>query len=196
MGRRRETSLNPLVLPDTFLSALRARRAQQRLERAGRIADPRRLLDRLFCRSDPSLVHSIKRLFPTRTPDIKKIAAQFVSGMNTLQNEVENEHDAFLLDPGMGPMIYLTADGRILFDERSWDGAPLREAQSDEVVGALVIGAKKTGIVGLLDLLPVRPVGGLQCPQCQGSRWERLVPALEIVRPLCGGLGWATPSSS
>lgn len=189
--------MTPLVLSEPLLNSLRARRDEQRQRRAGRIPAPRGFFDRLFSKSNPSLMHSLNQLFSSRRPDISNAAAQYVSGMDFLQDEVENEHDAFLLDPGMGPMIYLTADGRILFDERSWDGKPLREAQSDEVVSALVVGAKKTGIAGLLELLPSRPHDGLQCPKCHGSRWARLVPTFEpeFVCLLCGGLGWATSAT-
>jgi hypothetical protein len=46
-------------------------------------------------------------------------AEAFCSDMNRLQAEVEDAYDAFLLDPGMGPMTYLTSDGRILCDHRT-----------------------------------------------------------------------------
>lgn len=192
--------MTPLVLSETLLNALRARRDEQRQKRAARAPPPapRGFFDRLFSKkSNPSLFHNLDQLFSSRRPDISGAAAQYVGGMDCLQDEVENEHDAFLLDPGMGPMIYLTANGRILFDERSWDGKPLREGQGDEVVVALVVGAKKTGIVGLLDLLPMRPHDGLQCPKCHGSRWARLAPTFEpeFVCVLCGGLGWATSAT-
>ncbi|WP_437944237.1 hypothetical protein WMF27_15715 [Sorangium sp. So ce281] len=39
--------------------------------------------------------------------------------MSSWQDEVEDKYDAFLLDPGMGPMTYLTSDGRVLEDLRS-----------------------------------------------------------------------------
>lgn len=108
------------------------------------------------------------------------------------QDEVEDEHDAFLLYPGMGPMLYLTHTGVVLVDERSWDGEAVREAKDDyEAIGALVVGAKITGIASLLDLVPPKPVAGQSCPKCSGSRWMRL-GAGEMVCVECSGRGWVT----
>lgn len=64
---------------------------------------------------------------------------------------------AFLLDPGLGPTMYLTSEGRVLRDGRYWDGEPVREAGADEAIAALVTGAQKTGIAALLDLIPGPP---------------------------------------
>ena len=71
-------------------------------------------------------------MFSASKPDVESAADRFVEGMDQLQDEVENEYDAFLLDPGMGPMTYLTSDGRVLLDMRSWDGEPMHEATEDE----------------------------------------------------------------
>jgi hypothetical protein len=38
-------------------------------------------------------------------------------------DEVERSHDAFLMHPGMGPALYLTAGRRVLNDSRDWDQA-------------------------------------------------------------------------
>ncbi|MDB4954198.1 MAG: hypothetical protein JWO36_1767 [Myxococcales bacterium] len=119
--------------------------------------------------------------------------------VDRLQDEVEDQQDAFLLDPGMGPMTYITADGRVLFDDRSFDdrsfdGEALREATDDEAIAALVVGAKKTGINALLELIPVQPLHSLECPACTGGRWTSL-PGYqrdaEFVCFLCRGRGWA-----
>ena len=103
--------MTPIVLSEPLLNALRARREQERTKRAHRALAPRGFFDRLFSKPKPSLMHFLKQVSSSRRPDISTAAAQYVSGMDSLQNEVENEHDAFLLDPGMGPMIYITADG-------------------------------------------------------------------------------------
>ncbi len=87
-----------------------------------------------------------------------------------MRDRFENE-DTFLLDPGMGPAAFLTADGRVLLDFATWDGGPLREATDDEAVGALVVGAKKTGVAELLELIPPPPDGASVCPACDGRRW-------------------------
>src|SRR6185436_10923397 len=68
---------------------------------------------------------------------------------------IEREHDAFLLDPGVGPPTYLAADGRILWDDDMWGVEPTR----GEAYAAIVVGARKTGVRDLLRLLPPRPPG-------------------------------------
>ncbi len=89
-----------------------------------------------------------------------------------MRQEVEEKHDAFLLDAGMGPMTYITSNGRVLLDFRTWDGEPLREAcDSDEETACIVVGAKKTGIEELLQLLPSCPADASVCPKCSGARW-------------------------
>lgn len=119
------------------------------------------------------------------------MADRYVEFMDQLQDEVENEYDAFLLDPGMGPMTYLTSDGRVLKDMRTWDGEPLREATEDEAIAALVVGAAKTSIGGLLALIPARPPDALQCPICSGTQWCSVLEG-NVVCLFCRGRGWAT----
>ena len=108
--------------------------------------------------------------------------------MDRLQAEVENKYNAFLLDPGMGPMTYIISDGRILSDYRTWDGEGIQfETSLDRVIPVLRIGAKNTGIVSLLDLIPPLEDGAL-CSTCQGTRWFKLQNG-EIVCPTCRGRG-------
>jgi len=90
-------------------------------------------------------------------------------------------------------MLYLTSDGRVLPDGRSWDGEELREATDAEAIAALVTGADKTGIKELLLLLPRQPPDGMTCPMCAGER--RACPVPRFVEPkiiclVCGGRGW------
>ena len=108
--------------------------------------------------------------------------------LDLLQDGVEREHDAFLLDPGMGPMAYLTADGRVLLDDRSCDGTPLREATDDEAIATIVVGSRKTGITALIDVVPRVPPGGATCPRCAGGRWDRQLTTLPCRQ--CFGRGW------
>jgi hypothetical protein len=115
-------------------------------------------------------------------------------------DEVEQREDAFLLDPGLGPAMYLCADGQILHDGRDWDDQPMREATEDEAISALVVGAKKIRIPELLELLPPSPPGSAPCARCHGLRWLRLHPG--GVEPAdsttgnvicfdCSGRGWS-----
>lgn len=105
------------------------------------------------------------------------------------RDEVEEEYDAFLLDPGLGPVSYLTADGRVLEDGRCWDDSPIREADEDGAIAALVVGAKKTGIAALLDLIPSPPATALTCPTCSGARW---ILDQRLICRNCSGRGWVT----
>lgn len=43
-------------------------------------------------------------------------------------DDVEREHDAVVLDGGLGPALYLTRDGRVLVDGTGWDTSGIREA--------------------------------------------------------------------
>ena len=172
------------VLPPALLAQLRERRAKHRAHRSEHAVVTR-----------PSLIATFKTLIDSPRPDVTKAATVFVDGMDALQHEVEDAKDAFLLDPGMGPMTYLTGDGRVLKDHRSWDGDALREATLDDAIAALVVGAKKTGINGLLDLVPACPEDGSRCPRCEGERWDKPLRehGLEIICGLCRGRGWMTP---
>jgi hypothetical protein len=135
-------------------------------------------------------------LFSTTEPDLEQAAHAYVDAIMGLRNEIEETHDAFLIYPGMGPMIYITADGRVLKDPRSWDGeGELHEVTDAEAIGALVIGAKNTGITALLELIPCQPPDGQTCTTCDGRRWEELPPGSghEMVCSLCNGRGWIAP---
>jgi hypothetical protein len=113
--------------------------------------------------------------------------------------EEEDELDAFLLHPGMGPLIYITIDGRILIDERTWNGDAIREAvDDDEAIEYLVIGARVTGLDALFDLLPPPPPAASTCTGCVGTRW--VTPFTEcphhtFVCPECHGRGWSVATS-
>ena len=118
------------------------------------------------------------------------------SRMRDTNDDVTATHDAFLLDPGMGPGAYLTVDGRVLIDGRYWDETELREATDDEAITAIVVGAQKTGITELLVLLPSRPDRSIICGTCAGSRWVRAGTDVltgepgQIVCYVCRGRGW------
>ena len=114
------------------------------------------------------------------------------------RDDIERKHDAFQLFGGMGSPGYITCDGRILIDaDEIWEAPGLREANSDdEVIAMLTVGAKNTGIVELLGLIPPKPADAVVCPLCNGSRWWHLPGAKRGAEPivclLCRGRGWAT----
>ena len=109
-------------------------------------------------------------------------------------DDVEEEHDAFLLDPGMGPMCYITSSGEILIDEYGiWGDGGLHSPDEDHSIAVLVVGARKMGVERLLDLIPPAPEGAQTCPWCHGERWAPLAPGhpSEVVCVVCNGRGWA-----
>lgn len=169
-------------LSPPLLAQLRELRAQQRARRVQR--------------AQAAASRGVESLTGSAESESTAAAAAFVAGMDALQTEVEEREDAFLLDPGMGPMRYLTTDGRVLEDHRTWDGDGPRESTSDDAIAALVVGAKKTGITDLLRLVPPCPVDGAPCPRCDGERWDKPLRdhGLQVVCTLCRGRGWMTPA--
>jgi hypothetical protein len=144
-----------------------------------------------------------------------EIPAPLLAALRAMQSrrgyadDITQREDAFLLDPGFGPACYITADGRMLRDYREWVEAcgprpewepPVREATADEAVSMLVVGAKKTGLAGLLDLIPPRSPTAVICPGCVGERWRMIGGVIvatgqpgRIVCGSCGGRGWIEP---
>src|SRR4051812_42581644 len=117
-----------------------------------------------------------------------------------MRDPLLREHDAFMLDPGLGPDLILTTDGRVLEDGTSWDGTPIRETTDNGALEAIVMGFKKTGLAALLELLPPRPATASDCPQCLGNRFapphvegatpEQLGRFRRYICTSCHGLGW------
>ena len=115
------------------------------------------------------------------------------------RDEIAEREEGFLLDSGLGPVAYLTADGRVLLDLSGWDddADPRgREATEDEAIAALVVGAKKTGVAELLTLLPTRPAQAQTCSRCSGDRWIEFGTEGRTGKPGrmvcwdCSGRGW------
>jgi hypothetical protein len=168
-----------LSIPPATVDQLRARRSRRKPATA--------------VPSDRPIITTVELFKRAGELDPQDAAKAFCEGMDRLQAEVEDKYDAFLLDPGMGPMTYITSDGRILRDSRTWDGEGIQfETSLDGVIPALVIGAKKTGIVSLLDLIaPLED--GAQCSTCQGTRWFKIQKG-EVVCPTCHGRGECPPA--
>jgi hypothetical protein len=106
------------------------------------------------------------------------------------------EHDALWLHTDMGPVYYLTRDGRVLSEDVILE-TPIEEAPQRAALSALILGAKHLDAPELLSLLPSRPVGVPDCVGCSGSgRWklsgETSRPRATILCPECAGLGWVS----
>jgi hypothetical protein len=168
-------------IPDSLLERLRARREEQRQARQAHAA---------AARPQRNFIDSIRHLFSGQV-SAHDAALCYVAAMNTWQDEIEIGHDAFLLDPGMGPMVYLTSDGRILEDSRGWDGDSVVELAGDRANAALVVGALKTGIMELVDLIEPPPPGATVCEKCHGARIAEPVPGFghELPCDACGCRG-------
>jgi len=168
-----------LTIPPATLDQLRAQRSRRK--RAPAVP------------SDRPIITIVELATRAEELDPHDAAKAFCEDIDRLQAEVEGKYDAFLLDPGMGPMTYITSDGRILRDSRTWDGQGIQfETSVDGVIPALVIGAKKTGIISLLDLIPPLE-DGAQCSTCQGTRWFKIQKG-EVVCPICHGRGECRPA--
>jgi hypothetical protein len=114
------------------------------------------------------------------------------------RDDFSGEHDAFLLDPGLGPPTYLTTDGRILWQDDGWG---IRGTRADAFV-SICAGIRKTGVGRLRELLPQRRADAVNCERCRATgRFDSdgaLVDAAgrrcSLICMTCGGLGWRAPS--
>jgi hypothetical protein len=146
-----------LSIPPATLDQLRARRSRRKPASAAS--------------SDRPILSTVDLAKRAGELDPIESAKAFCEDVGRLQAEVEDKYDAFLLDPGMGPMTYITSDRRVLSDSRTWHGEEIQFATTlAEVIPALVIGAKNTGIFSLLDLIP-KLENGVQCSTCHGNGW-------------------------
>lgn len=108
----------------------------------------------------------------------------------------EELHDAFLLDPGLGPATYLKRDGRIVWEDDGWGVKPTRA----HVYLAIIAGAAKTGLARLRDLLPSRPADAVDCKHCDasgrfsahGQMRDVHGAKISIACIDCAGLGWTS----
>jgi len=113
-------------------------------------------------------------------------------------DDIMETHDAFMLDPGLGPPVYLSSDGRVVWDDDGWGVAGTRA----EAFASILAGVKKTGILELLSLLPPRVEASVDCGECSASGWFDAHGQLQDIngRPFsfvcmkCAGLGWTAPS--
>ena len=149
--------MNPSLLAE--LRALRVRQREERIPRQNQSAH------------ESAGGRDVVAVSPDDPPDMSEAARVYVGAMDSLQVEVERLYDAFPLDPGMGPMCYITAEGQVLVDEWTWFGDGLRVAE-EEAYMIFVVGARKTGVEALLDLIPSAPPGAIRIHE-RASRARR-----------------------
>lgn len=136
--------------------------------------------------------------FELSAPLLAALRARQATLIDQPDEQVRRYGEAFLLYPGLGPEIYLLADGRVILDERAFFGTEVHEASADEAVAAIVVGAEKTGIAGLLELIPSAPSDAVRCRRCAGSRWWGigLHGIAKVICPGCLGRGWTARAPS
>ncbi len=81
------------------------------------------------------------------------------------------ELDAIWLHTDMGPVFYLTRDGRVLSEDVILE-TPIEEVPYGAASSALIMGAKHLDATELVSLLPERPADVPDCARCAGTgRW-------------------------
>jgi hypothetical protein len=113
-------------------------------------------------------------------------------------DDITVAYGAYMLDPGLGPPTYLTADGRIVWDDDLWGIMGTR----GEAFSSIMAGVKKTGVQQLRELLPEREATASDCHDCSASGWFDAHGELQdlegrpfsFVCPRCAGLGWTSPA--
>lgn len=106
-------------------------------------------------------------------------------------NDLLDAEDVVCLYPGLGPALFLAFDGRIIVDDYFYETGVYEVSDPNEAWAAVVLGATRV-LPELLCILPERPAGAADCPDCKGGRF----PCANIqqgVRRGCGGLGWLVP---
>jgi hypothetical protein len=148
-----------------------------------------------FALDPPSIVLSEK--FFELSPEIIEALESWKTARGYIDS-TEQEHRAYLLDPGLGPATYLTAEGRILWIDDGWGV----EATRAFVYAAVRVGAKKTKVSQLLSLLPQAPTDASPCGECDGTGQYSAHGNLKSVSGdiiflacmHCGTLGWVSPN--
>lgn len=140
---------------------------------------------------DPALAHVLVSV-PLFSLDASLLAALRACRAGRRPDAIEQAYDAFCLDPGLGPPTYLTADGRILWDD---DGVWGKTGTRALALASIRVGAKKTGLDALLGLMPPRPPTATSCPRCRGTGWDHVEERQATwICPTCAAVGWTDPS--
>ena len=113
-------------------------------------------------------------------------------------DDLTRTYDAFMLDPGLGPPVYLTTDGRVVWDDDIWGVTGTRA----EALASTFAGIQKTGIGRLRDLLPARLSDAVDCANCRATgRFDadgNMVDVhgrhFSVICMTCAGVGWLSPS--
>jgi hypothetical protein len=111
-------------------------------------------------------------------------------------SDLVDAEDVVHLYYGLGPALFLAFDGRVIMDDYFNETGVYEVSDPKEAWVAVAVGADLWGVPELRRLLPERPAGAADCPQCKGS--GRLRPAEEHSQGglfcwECGALGWLTP---
>jgi hypothetical protein len=109
-------------------------------------------------------------------------------------NDLIEAEDVVHLYYGLGPALFLAFDGRVIVDDYFNETGAYEVTDPKEAWTAVAIGADVWGVPELRRLLPERPPGAVDCPDCKGSGWLRWPSAdgreRSVVCERCGALGW------
>jgi hypothetical protein len=112
-------------------------------------------------------------------------------------SEVIDAEDVVHLYYGLGPAMFLAFDGRVLVDDSFNETGCYEVSDPKEAWVALAVGANVWSFPELLRLLPERPSGALDCPDCRGVGWLFFPTSdgrqCKVVCRGCGALGWLGP---
>lgn len=106
-------------------------------------------------------------------------------------NPIVKSEDAVVMFYGLGDLLYLTFDGRIIVENMLDDVAPREAEKLTEATSAIVVGAKIHKFPELLSILPKRGKNAVDCENCSATGWIEIgEDSFSIVCQQCGGLGW------
>jgi len=115
-------------------------------------------------------------------------------------DEISAFYDGFVLDGGLAPAAYLSADGRIIWDDD--EGGV--QGTLGEALAAVAAGARKKTLPELRLLLPPRDDSALDCAECEATGQYDAHGQIRdvggrrfpVVCPVCCGLGWQSTKIS
>lgn len=148
-------------------------------------------LGQLHCaglRIDSSLRERLRHIREQQIADHREGRPQLVCG-------IFYDLEVVCLKAGMGHAAFLGLDGRVWAENYGEGVAPEVLTDARDIASVIVRWSGNIGLPDLMELLPAKPITGVQCGVCNGSRWlPTSISVHDDGRPLCClrcyGLGW------